>query len=384
MLTKWNSQWRRGHDEAFEEFCLNVHTERMTAIGLMSGTSMDGVDAALIETDGDAVFGFGESLSLPYPETFREKLRALLGTDPIGDPAAPEVSRELESHHVEAVAKLLAAAGLRAGDVGVVGFHGHTVLHEPDRGVTRQIGDAQLLAEALGIQVVGNFRAADVAAGGEGAPLAPVYHAALARDVERPVAVLNIGGVANLTWISPDGGVAAFDTGPGNALIDDWMRARTGAEMDRGGRLAHQGRIDESALAELLDDPYFDRPFPKSLDRNAFSSAPVENLDTADGAATLSAFTAAAVERAEHILPAPPLRWLVCGGGRRNLAIMSALRERLEGAVEPVEAVGWQGDALEAQAFAYLAVRSLGGLPLSYPQTTGVGRPQSGGVCYTP
>ncbi|MAF95305.1 MAG: anhydro-N-acetylmuramic acid kinase [Rhodospirillaceae bacterium] len=355
-----------------------------TAIGLMSGTSMDGVDAAVVNTDGERVFGFGPAQTLVYDGSFRDRLRAVLGVDPETGEESRAVAEELTLVHAETVGRLLGDNDLKADAIDVIGFHGHTVLHRPDKGVTRQIGDGARLARETGIPVVSDFRAADVAGGGQGAPLAPLYHAALARDLDKPLAVLNVGGVANVTWISPDGGIVAFDTGPGNALIDDWVRETEGQAMDTDGRLAHQGAVDEDALAQLLDDPYFARDYPKSLDRGAFDPVPVKGLSAADGAATLTAFTAAAVERAVHILPAPPDRWLVCGGGRRNPALMAALRGRLAARVEPVEMAGWPGDALEAQAFGYLAVRSLKGLPLSLPATTGVARPTTGGVLHQP
>jgi len=359
-----------------------------TALGLMSGTSMDGIDAALLQTDGDTVSGFGPSLSRPYDEDFRGKLRGLLGKDPKGDSTAPATAtataEELTLLHADAVRMLLADHGLAPGEIDVIGFHGHTVFHHPSAGITRQIGDGGLLARQTGIKVVDDFRAADVAAGGQGAPFAPLYHAALSRKFEKPLAVLNIGGVANVTWISPDGGVIAFDTGPGNALIDDWMRAQEGLAMDAGGAAAHQGTVNPAALAALMDNPYFELPYPKSLDREDFDVAPITALATNDGAATLVAFTAASVAAAVHQFPALPNRWLVTGGGRHNPALMAALRGQLLQPVEPVEMAGWQGDALEAQAFAYLAVRSLEGLPLSLPGTTGVNEPTTGGVLHQP
>ncbi len=356
----------------------------LTVIGLMSGTSMDGVDAAIIRTDGQRVSGFGPFLTLPYDEAFGGRLRRILGSDPGRNDDARAVARELTARHRDAVGRLLTEGNFVVGDIDAIGFHGHTVLHQPDRGITRQIGDAAWLARETGIPVVSDFRSRDVAEGGQGAPLAPLYHAALARALEKPLAVLNVGGIANVTWISPDGGVVAFDTGPGNALIDDWVRTRTGQAMDEHGRLARGGSIDESVLAGLLDHPYFMAPYPKSLDRDNFTIAPAAALSPADGAATLTAFTAAAVEKAAQLLPAPPTRWLVTGGGRRNPSLMAALRSRLPAPVEPVELVGWRGDALEAQAFAFLAVRSLKGLPLSLPSTTGVKRPTTGGVVYRP
>ncbi len=358
---------------------------QLTTIGLMSGTSMDGVDAAVLYTDGENVKGFGAAISSAYDDAFRLSLRAVLGRDPEGESEAKEVSDGLTLRHLEAVRALLLESGLEAQDIDVIGFHGHTVFHRPDLGLTRQIGDGQWLANETGIQVINDFRAADVAGGGQGAPLAPLYHGALAKDLVKPLAVLNIGGVANLTWISPDGGLVAFDTGPGNALIDDWVRDREGQAMDKNGKLAHAGTVDEDVLKALMDDPYFMRPFPKSLDRNAFDAGPVGHLSAADGAATLTAFTAAAVEQAAQILPAPPSWWLVCGGGRLNPALMAALRNRLTTApVEPVEMAGWRGDALEAQAFGFLAARSLKGLPLSLPSTTGVKQPMTGGVLHQP
>ncbi len=353
-----------------------------TAIGLMSGTSMDGVDAAVVNTDGERVFGFGPAQTLVYDGSFRDRLRAVLGVDPETGEESRAVAEELTLVHAETVGRLLGDNDLKADAIDVIGFHGHTVLHRPDKGVTRQIGDGARLARETGIPVVSDFRAADVAGGGQGAPLAPLYHAALARDLDKPLAVLNVGGVANVTWISPDGGIVAFDTGPGNALIDDWVRAQEGLAMDEGGKLAHQGTVNQAALDALMDNPYFDLPYPKSLDREDFDIAPVAELSTADGAATLVAFTVASIDAAVHQFPALPNRWLVCGGGRHNPALMAALRGLLPQPVEPAEMAGWQGDALEAQAFAYLAVRSLQGLPLSLPGTTGVDQPTTGGVLH--
>jgi len=356
----------------------------MIAIGLMSGTSLDGIDAAIIETDGDGVMAFGETISIPYPEPFRETLHQLLGHNPTDLSNIQCVIDDLTIRHAETVKALLEKAGLKAEQVDVVGFHGQTLFHDPDNAITCQIGDGASLAKLTDIPVVNDFRSNDVSHGGEGAPLAPAYHVALSRDLERPIAFLNIGGVANLTWISPDGGAVAFDTGPGNALIDDWVLLHAGAVMDEDGALARAGKVDEAALEKLLDHPYFLRPYPKSLDRDAFDVTPVTGLSVEDGAATLSAFTSAAVSEAARLLPAKPLKWLVCGGGRHNPATMAGLRRYLGTPVEPVEAEGWDGDALEAQAFAYLAVRSLKGLALSYPQTTGVRRPLTGGVWHNP
>jgi anhydro-N-acetylmuramic acid kinase len=353
----------------------------MRAIGLMSGTSLDGADAAVIDTDGEAVVAIGPALTLPYDAGLRADLRRLLDLAPslAGDEAfLHEVTRRLTARHAEAVAALGTTAD-------IVGFHGQTILHRPAERRTWQIGDAAALARATGLPVAHDFRSADVAAGGEGAPLAPVYHAALARDLEKPAAVLNLGGVANVTWIRPDGALLACDTGPGNALLDDFLFRHTGRPLDRDGALAAAGRADIAVLERLLAHPFFARPAPKSLDRQDFAASVaasgVEDLQPADAAATLVAFTAEAVRRT--VLPQPPRRWLVTGGGRHNPVLMQALRARL-GDVAPVEAAGWDGDALEAQCFGYLAVRTLLGMPLTFPGTTGVGRPMPGGVVTRP
>ncbi|HJU19713.1 MAG TPA: anhydro-N-acetylmuramic acid kinase [Stellaceae bacterium] len=343
------------------------------ALGLMSGTSLDGIDVAWIETDGRERIAAGPALTIPYPMDFRERLRGVLG----GVGAVGDVEAELTRLHAEAVASFRAChPGLA---IDLVGFHGHTILHRPGERRTWQIGDGALLARLVGIDVVGDFRSADVAAGGEGAPLAPLYHAALAAPLKKPLAVLNIGGVANVTWIGDRDGIIAFDTGPGNALIDDWARRHRGQAADFDGALARAGRADEAHVARFLDHPFFARRPPKSLDRDDFRDTVPEGLAPADGAATLTEMTAAAVAAGLRHVPAAPRQWLVCGGGRHNPALMEALARRLSAPVHPVEAVGWDGDALEAQAFAYLAMRSLLGLPLSLPTTTGVPLPTCGG-----
>ena len=351
-----------------------MSTRILRAIGLMSGTSLDGIDAALIETDGLAQVRTGPWLTVPYDETMRTQLRGVAGGR--GDVSAADWSFTM--------ALSAAAAKLREqhriDHVDVIGSHGHTILHRPRDGNTWQIGNGKLLAELAHVDVVCDFRANDVANGGEGAPLAPLFHAALAANLPRPLAVLNIGGVANVTWIGerPDD-ILAFDTGPGNALIDDWSLRHTGKPIDEDGALARQGTIDGPAIENFLAHPYFSRRPPKSLDRDEFAQFAPEGLSAADGAATLAAMTVAAVKRAADYFPAPATRWLVTGGGRHNPVLMSGLERALGVSVAPVENVGWQGDALEAQAFAYLAVRSLAGLPLSLPATTGVSRPMTGG-----
>jgi anhydro-N-acetylmuramic acid kinase len=343
-------------------------------IGLMSGTSLDGIDAAFIETDGATKVVAGPSLTVPYDAAMRRRLRSVLG----GQGPVAEVERALTEAHADAVRTLMTRHDL--GPVELLGFHGHTILHRPQARRTWQIGNGALLARLTGIDVVADFRSADVAAGGEGAPLAPLYHAALARPLEKPLAVLNLGGVGNVTWIGEgEDAILAFDTGPGNALIDDWALTHTGRPVDVDGALARAGKVDATHLARFLAHPYFDRVPPKSLDRDDFAGQMPAGLSAADGAATLTAMTAAAAARAAEHFPAPARCWLVCGGGRRNPALMAELAARLDVPVAPVESAGWDGDALEGQAFAYLAVRSLLDLPLSLPGTTGVAAPCRGG-----
>ena len=357
----------------------------LKVIGLMSGTSLDGIDAALLETDGEAKVSPGPSLTVPYDGQTRALLRSALDTarDFTQGALLPASIREAErvstEAHAAAVKALLQKAGLTAGDVGLLGFHGQTILHRPSQRWTWQIGDGALLAQLTGIDVINDFRSADVAAGGQGAPLMPLYHAALARrDLRGPLVVVNIGGVGNVTYIDGDL-VLAFDSGPGNAPIDDWMHRHTGKPVDANGALAKSGRIDEAVLARMLANPYFDRVPPKSLDRLDFGIQAVDNLIPADGAATLTAFTAAAFARTREHFPRYVPMWIICGGGRHNAFLMEQLRARLDGQVCKAEDAGWDGDALEAQGFAYLAARSKIGLPLSLPTTTGVKEPVTGG-----
>ncbi len=357
-----------------------IFTRSLTAIGLMSGTSADGIDAALIETDGARVQATGAFVCVPYSDDVRSQVLELMAQPDLAEfgPVAV-LEAAITEAHADAVRALLEVAGLDASAIDVIGFHGQTVLHRPERRYTRQLGDGKALAEALGVPVVNRFRHADVASGGQGAPLVLLFHAALAGDLPGPLAVLNLGGVANVTYL--DGAdILAFDTGPANALIDDWVRRHTGAAYDAGGAVAASGIADAGVLAGMLANPYFDRLPPKSLDRNDFPTGALAGLSCADGAATLAAFTAHSVARAGAHFPKKPVRWLVAGGGRHNATLMRLLRDALAVPVEPVEAVGWNGDALEAQAFGFLAVRSLRGLPLSVPSTTGVPHPMPGGV----
>lgn len=349
----------------------------MLSLGLMSGTSMDGIDVAVVETDGQRIAATGPWATTPYDGALRRQLAQAVAAGERAD-GIPRLERALTLAHGDAVEGFLSDNGIARGDIAVVGFHGHTLFHRPQQRRTRQLGDGALLARLLGIDVVGDFRSADVAAGGQGAPLAPLYHRALAQGVDQPLAVLNLGGVGNVTWVDGDA-VIACDTGPGNAPLDDWVARHGAGPCDRDGRLSACGTVDRTRVAAALAHPFFALPPPKSLDRNDFTADLADGLGLEDGAATLAAFTAATVAAVLDHLPGAPARWLVTGGGRHNPTIMAQLREALRVPVEPVESVGWQGDALEAQAFAFLAVRSLRGLPLSLPGTTGVPQPVAGG-----
>ena len=364
----------------------------LKAIGLMSGTSLDGVDVALIETDGERIGAFGPTSYRAYSDSERDLLRKALA-DAVPMPtrvarpgaladAEPLVTRA----HAEAVESFLTAHNLSRVAIDVVGFHGQTVLHRPEQKLTVQIGDGDALAKALGMPVVFDLRAADVAAGGQGAPLVPVYHRALVQMLNRagPTVVVNIGGVANITYIDGET-LIACDTGPGNALLDDFMLRRTGEAVDSDGRMAAKGRADVAWIAQALSRPFFAERPPKSLDRNDFAALSVDNMATEDGAATLTAFTAASIAMIVPALPKLPIDWIVVGGGASNPTLMGMLAERLAPtAVMRGGDLGWSGAAIEAQAFAYMAVRSLKGLPLTFPGTTGVSAPLTGGILAKP
>ncbi len=372
-----------------------------TVLGMISGTSMDGIDLAVLTTDGETVIEPGPVMAAPYAPQTQAALRAALdvaGEILAGGPpdAAPvraawqAAGAGVTADHAAALSAFAATYPDIWAQVDLVGFHGQTVLHAPDRRLTIQLGDAAALARTVARPVVGAFRAADVAAGGQGAPFAPLYHQALvaglrgARGLSSPVAVLNMGGVGNITWLGSGGRILAFDTGPANGPTDDWVHAHTGATMDVDGRLAAAGQIHEDRIAALAGHPYMHRQPPKSLDRLDFTAGVADGLSLQDGAATLTAVSAEAVRLALPHLPEPPVLWIVCGGGRRNPVLMRELAARLPGLVEPAEAAGWRGDDLEAELIAYLAVRSVRGLPLSLPETTGVPAPCPGGLLHEP
>lgn len=352
------------------------------AIGAISGTSMDGIDVALLRTDGERVRRTGLGISYPYPDALRAELFEFLRDPSVAerDPLA-DLERRVTDAHIQAIELFMREHAIDRASVGVVGMHGQTVWHRPEKRFTRQLVDGLRAARRMALDVVTRFRDADVAAGGQGAPFAPLYHRALAADLAKPLMVLNLGGVGNVTYIDTATTIA-FDTGPASALLDDFVRRRRGLAFDANGALAASGRVDTGVLAALMDNPFFAGKAPKSLDRNDFHARAkiVDALDDADGAATLAAFTVEATAAALAHVPQRPARWLVSGGGRLNKTFMEGLAQKMGVAVDPVEAVGWSGDFLEAELFAFLAVRSLCSLPLSLPTTTGVPMPLTGGV----
>ncbi|WP_349357783.1 anhydro-N-acetylmuramic acid kinase [Stappia sp.] len=365
------------------------------AIGLMTGTVLDGnIDVAAIRTDGETVSEFGVWRLEPYPGDLKPLLQETVaaarawgfsGAEPALFARAEARVTQAQS---DAVATVLRDAGLRPTDIAVIGFHGQTVLHRPPTadgpGRTRQLGNGAEMAARLGIPVVDDFRSADMRAGGQGAPLSAIYHAALLERIGAgdDTAVVNLGGVANLTWVDSAGTPHAFDTGPANAPVNDWIAAHGLGDMDRDGTCARAGTVDEARLAQALTHPFFAAAYPKSLDRNDFTSDLARGLTVADGAATLTAFSAAAVGAGLDRLPKRPSRLIVAGGGRRNPQMLAELAARTGAEIRTAEDVGWRGDAIEAECFAFLAMRTLRGLPISFPLTTGVSAPLTGGVAH--
>ena len=369
----------------------------MRVLGFMTGTSLDAVDMAVLETDGETIGAFGPAgerkLTPATRAIIEEATRAALAWPSNAQrPGVFETAaRAIADEHLAAARDFMAQHRLTSNDLDLVGVHGQTVLHEPPAparvvGRTVQLIDAQRLSDGLGLAVAYGFRTADVAAGGQGAPLAPIYHQALAHwsKLDLPVAVVNLGGVGNVTLVGADGLLEAFDTGPANGMVDLFVQARTGARCDEGGALAAAGRVDAAILAAYLAHPYFAARGPKSLDRFDFSLEPVANLSLKDGAATLTAFAAHAVALGIDACSVAPRQLVVCGGGRHNPALMAAIGERLPISVQTAEAVGWRGDSIEAEAFAYLAARTARGLPISFPTTTGVDRAIPGGRITSP
>lgn len=364
------------------------------ALGLMSGTSMDGIDLALLRTDGVDVVERGPGLFVPYDAAFRARIAAgLEEAKRIGERmerpgSLAALEQDITRRHADAVAAFLAGAAGSWGQPELIGFHGQTVLHRPLQALTVQLGDGQLLADLTGLPVVFDMRAEDMRHGGQGAPLVPAYHAALARSLpgelaKYPMAIVNIGGISNISYVPRQGDPIAFDTGPGNGLIDQWVSREAGVPFDADGRIAGEGTTVAGVVARYLAKPFFGQGGPKSLDRGDFTLAEAGGLNVADGARTLAAVSAAAILKSAQHLPQKPKLWIVCGGGRKNPHIMRDLKAGAKAAGSDVisaEQAGFDGDATEAEAWAYLAVRSLNALPLTFPTTTGCDKPVSGGV----
>jgi anhydro-N-acetylmuramic acid kinase len=367
----------------------------LRAIGLMSGTSMDGIDVAALETDGETVTRTGPSLFVPYDAELRGRLDAALETakaivhreDRPGNLA--DLERELTLRNASAVRDFLASDGSAWRDADIVGYHGQTVLHRPQAGITVQLGDGALLAEGIGLPVMYDMRANDMKNGGQGAPLVPAYHAARARSLasefakEFPVVFVNIGGISNITYVPRNGDPIAFDTGPGNMLIDIWVAHEAGVSFDEGGAIASSGAIVRTVADAYLKKPFFDAPGPKSLDRKDFSIHLMQGQKLADGARTFATIAAEAILRGAEHLPKQPKLWVICGGGRKNPHIvgdLTLLAAKGGARVVVAEEAGLDGDATEAEAWAFLAVRAMRGLPLTFPTTTGCARPVTGGV----
>ncbi|ADP69363.1 protein of unknown function UPF0075 [Rhodomicrobium vannielii ATCC 17100] len=371
----------------------------MKAIGLMSGTSLDGVDVALIETDGETIEAFGPGNDFSYDtvegQLLREALASAVGIANRADRSGVLTVAEtmVTQKHIACVKAFASIRGLNLSEIDVIGFHGQTVVHKPEKGLTVQIGDGRGIAESLGVPVVYDFRAADMEEGGQGAPFAPIYHRALAlrAGLALPAVFVNIGGISNISYIPEGGGenIVAFDAGPGNCLIDDWTLRHTGKPYDEDAKLALSGKVNGDVLQKLLHDPFLTQPVPKSLDRLSFKLKEVEGLSPADGAATLTAFTVACIAASRHFLPERAKTWIICGGGAHNPYIMAGL-QRVLGAGDPAPLIqtadeaGFSTNFMEAQAFAFLAVRRLKGLPASFPKTTGASGPVVGGIIAEP
>lgn len=356
------------------------------AIGLRSDTAITGVEAALIQTDGVDIFDFAGAISNPYSAELRSEIVSVLGEKGQLDTIRlKQVEEKVTQHHIEAVQMLLDKTKKEPSHIDVIGFPGHTVLHRPSQKLSIQIGNAQEMLQAFHVPVVNRFYQTDLASNGQGSPLFPSFYDAMTRALEKPLAVLTIGGLSSLTYIGLNGELIAFDVGPGNLLIDEWMQRRLGAEMDFDGLWAAKGNVDERLLCKLMNHPYLKKKPPKSLDRDEFNTLmnDVEGSSVADGAATLTAFTCEALRQAVlDFLPEMPVLFIISGGGAKNPSIIKHLKQRLNGRVMTADELGWNPTALEAQGFAFLAVRSLFGLPFTFPSTTGVEAPLPGGTLH--
>ncbi len=347
-----------------------------TAIGMMSGTSLDGIDIALVTTDGKDFTLLRECRTIPYETEERQHIRAALGQTTEND-LTRRASNIITNTHIEAIKKFNRKAD-------IIGFHGQTIHHDPTQKVSWQIGDPQKIATTTGIDVIGDMRQADIKAGGQGAPLLPLCHRAFAADIKKPIAIINMGGVGNITYLGPKRhDILAFDTGPANALMDDLLVQKTGNTYDLDGQIAAKGTPNYDLLNQWMEHSYFKKTPPKSLDRDEWDVTAIYDLSLEDGMATLAEFTILSALQGLSLLPKKPKALYVAGGGRHNKFIMKRLSAAAFCSVKPVEALGWNGDALEAQGFAYLAVRSLYGLALTIPETTGIDKPATGGTLYS-
>ncbi|MDC0348956.1 anhydro-N-acetylmuramic acid kinase [Alphaproteobacteria bacterium] len=362
-------------------------TKPYWTVGMMSGTSMDGIDLKAIKTDGQEIFEMSEGVMVPYTDIFREKLRNVLGSTEIM-PDVLEIEKELTILHSEAFFQYLKVKNISHKEVGLIGFHGHTILHQPpsrfSKPRTWQIGDGELLSQLTKTKVVYNMRENDLKHGGEGAPLVPLYQQALAKKTRKPIAIINIGGISNVTWLGEKEGILAFDMGPGNALLDDWIKEHCDKNYDKDGLISAKGSIHSGIIETFKTHPYFKQKAPKSLDRQDFTLDSVRELSLEDGAATLAEMTAIAIKKGISSFPTLPQTYVITGGGRLNNFLMKRLSFHLKPSiVKTTEQVGWDGDFIEAEAFAFLAVRSLKKLPLTVPTTTGVSKAISGGILST-
>ncbi len=359
-----------------------MKTQEIWVIGLMSGTSFDAVDASLILTDGKKVFQKAGFISIDYPDALRDRIRDIINSEHVKIRDILMLERDITIFHADVVGELLKSSDdAIKSKIGLIGFHGQTIYHDANEGITLQLGNASLLSELTGFSVVSDFRRRDIAAGGQGAPLVPLYHAAITENIEKPIVVVNIGGVANITYITVSDNVIACDVGVGNALLDDLISQRTSDSCDINGKYSASGIVDNVILNEMLNDSFFVSKPPKSLDRNSFVKFldKVSGLSIQDAAATLVAFTCEGIIKSQDFMNEQPKQWIICGGGRKNPSIMKYLSERINASVVTSDSLNWNGDAIEAEAFAYLAARRYFGLPLSLPTTTGVKSPKCGG-----
>ncbi len=371
----------------YSEILMN-QAKLLTVVGTMSGTSFDGIDVALITTDGNKVTSLSNNFSVYYQERLRQNIRRVLSGD-YDSKMLLDTEDEITLYHAQAINRLLKESGLDKEQVDLIGFHGQTIFHDSRTYKTWQLGNPSLLAELSGINVIADFRRRDMANGGEGAPLAPLFHAAIFSEATPPLAIINIGGVANITYLGRKNNIIAFDTGPGCALIDDWIYSRMQLKYDADGEVGSIGTVHYEILDSLMEDSYFSRKPSKSLDRNHFTSVfnNISNLNAADGVATLTHFTAKAIAAAKQFLPQNPVKWIISGGGRRNKYLMKILANDYGLDVQNIDEFFFKntklnGDFIEAQAFAFLAARSYLHLPLSLPSTTGTVKPVSGGGFY--